>query len=81
MITLCIVCSDMKAMEVPSKVAFIRFRRPDSYQMALHLHDTVMGDRQLRISKVDIGVCLYLCVENVYTWILCVACMGMCEQT
>lgn len=47
--------SEMRAMEAPSKVAFVRFGRPDSYNMAMHLHDTVMGDRQLRVSKVDIA--------------------------
>ena len=45
----------MRALEAPSKVAFVRFRDADSCNVALHLHETVMGDRQLRITKSDLG--------------------------
>ena len=48
-------CSEMRALEAPSKVAFVRFRDADSCNVALHLHETVMGDRQLRITKSDLG--------------------------
>lgn len=46
----------MRALEAPSKVAFVRFRDADSCNVALHLHETVMGDRQLRITKSDMGL-------------------------